>query len=79
MEMKSSIDIRKQMGFDRMNQTMTFLRWIWEDRGVKIHCRGKTNHGIIEIQDSLQFKNDFAFLNNKNISFAIIVNLASPY
>lgn len=33
----------------------------------------------MEIQDSLQFKNDFAFLNNKNIYFAIIVNLASPY
>lgn len=26
MEMKSSIDFRKQMGFDRMNQTMTFPR-----------------------------------------------------
>lgn len=79
MKIKSSIGIRKQMGFDRMNQTITFPRWIWKGRGVKIHCREKTNHGIIEIKDSLQFKNDFAFLNNKNISFAIIANFASPY
>lgn len=69
MEMKSSIDFRKQMGFDRMNQTMTFPRWIWEDRGAKIHCREKTNHGIMEIQDSLQFKNDFAFLNKQKHLF----------
>lgn len=78
MKMNTSIGIRKQMDFDRMNQTITFPRWIWEDRGVKIHCREKTKHGIIEIKDSLQFKNDFAFLNNKNISFAIIANFASP-